>query len=133
QDKDIPAGVTILRIHGPFLFGTTDKLLEATRNLSGFGDVVILRLRNMTALDATGVHALEQFHQRLLRTGKVLLLCGARNQPAQLLARSEFLRRLGPENLLPHIKDALARSRAIQGDFSGVGHELALELGHRPM
>src|SRR6185437_15185719 len=61
QDKDIPSNVTILRIHGPFLFGTTDKLADATRNLSLFGDIVILRLRNMTALDATGIHALEKF------------------------------------------------------------------------
>src|SRR6185437_15141260 len=56
QDKDIPSNVTILRIHGPFLFGTTEKLAEAAYDLSQWGDVVILRLRNMTALDATGVH-----------------------------------------------------------------------------
>jgi Sulfate permease and related transporters (MFS superfamily) len=57
QDKDIPSNVTILRIHGPFLFGTTERLAEATKDLARFGDVVILRLRNMTALDATGLHA----------------------------------------------------------------------------
>ena len=57
QDKDIPSTVTILRIHGPFLFGTTDKLADATKNLAQFNEVVILRLRNMTALDATGIHA----------------------------------------------------------------------------
>lgn len=133
QDKEIPAGVSILRIHGPFLFGTTEKLAEATRHLGHFGDVVILRLRNMTALDATGIHALERFSERLHKAGKVLLLCGARDQPSQLLARSDFLRRIGPENVLPHIQDALARARALQGDFAGVGHEMALELGHRPM
>ncbi len=60
----------------PFLFGTADKLAEATRNLN-LGEVVILRLRNMTALDATGIHALEQFSERLHKTGKTLLLCGA--------------------------------------------------------
>ena len=46
--------MTILRIHGPFLFGTTEKLAEATQGPDQLGDVVILRLRNMTALDATG-------------------------------------------------------------------------------
>ena len=54
QDKDIPSNVTILRIHGPFLFGTTEKLTDVTKDLNQFGDIVILRLRNMTALDATG-------------------------------------------------------------------------------
>jgi sulfate permease, SulP family len=108
QDKDIPSNVTILRIHGPFLSGTTEKLAEATRNLNQFGDVVILRLRNMTALDATGIHALEQFSDRLHKAGKTLLLCGARDQPSRLILRSDFLKNVGAENVLPHIQAALA-------------------------
>ena len=76
QDKDIPANVTILRIHGPFLFGTTEELAAATTNLAQLGGVVILRLRNMTALDATGIHALEQFSERLRKTGKTLHSAG---------------------------------------------------------
>ena len=70
QDKQIPANVSILRIHGPFLFGTTEKLIDATRHLDSFASVVIVRLRNMTALDATGVHALEQFAERLREAGR---------------------------------------------------------------
>ena len=133
QDKDIPSNVTILRIHGPFLFGATEKLADATKNLAKLGDVVILRLRNMTALDATGIHALEQFSERLHKTGKTLLLCGARNQPSQLISRSDFLKRVGPENVLPNIQAALARVNEIQGDFEGIGRELALEMEHRPL
>ncbi len=133
QDKDIPSNVTILRIHGPFLFGTTEKLREATHDLGHYADVVILRLRNMTALDATGVHALEQFSERLHKAGKTLLLCGARDQPSQLISRSDFLKRVGTENVLPHIQQALARAREVQGDFSGIGREMALDLEHRPM
>jgi len=133
QDKDIPSNVTILRIHGPFLFGTTDKLAEATRDLKPYGDVVILRLRNMTALDATGIHALEQFADRLHQTGKTLLLCGAREQPARLLSRSDFLEHVGAENVLPHVQAALARAREVQGDFEGLGHEMAMELERRSL
>ena len=133
QDKDIPSNVTILRIHGPFLFGTTEKLAEATKDLGQFGDVVILRLRNTTALDATGIHALEQFSGRLHKAGKALLLCGARDQPSQLIARSDFLKHVGAENVLPHVQAALARAREIQGDFAGIGRELARELEHRPL
>jgi len=133
QDKDIPSNVTILRIHGPFLFGTTEKLGDATRDLSQFGDVVILRLRNMTALDATGIHALEQFSDRLHKAGKTLLMCGARDQPSRLIARSDFLEHVGAENVLPHVQAALARAEEIQGDFAGLGREMALELEHRPL
>jgi SulP family sulfate permease len=133
QDKEIPSNVTILRIHGPFLFGTTDKLTEATKDLTQFGDVVILRLRNMTALDATGIHALEQFSNRLHRSGKALLLCGARDQPSRLITQSDFLEHLGQENVLLHVQAALARARAIQADFEGVGQEMARELERRPL
>jgi SulP family sulfate permease len=133
QDKDIPSNVTILRIHGPFLFGTTEKLAEATRDLKQYGDVVILRLRNMTALDATGLHALEQFADRLHQAGKTLLLCGAREQPARLLSRSDFLEHVGAENVLPHVQAALARAREVQGDFEGLGHEMAMELERRSL
>jgi SulP family sulfate permease len=133
QDKDIPSNVTILRIHGPFLFGTTEKLAEATKGLGQFGDVVILRLRNTTALDATGIHALERFSDRLHKAGKALLLCGARDQPSQPIARSDFLKLVGAENVLPHVQAALARAREIQGDFAGIGRELARELENRPL
>ena len=133
QDKDIPSNVTILRIHGPFLFGTTEKLAEATKDVAQFGNVVILRLRNMTALDATGIHALEQFADRLHKAGKTLLLCGAREQPSQLISRSHFVKHLGPENVLPHVQAALARAIEIQGDFEGIGRELAVEMETRPL
>src|SRR5271156_5943831 len=108
QGKTIPSTVTILRIHGPFLFGTTEKLAEATKNLDEFGNVVILRLRNMTALDATGIHALEQLSDRLRKADKTLLLCGARNQPSRLLSNSDFLKQVGPLNVLPHVQGALS-------------------------
>lgn len=133
QDKDIRSNVTILRIHGPFLFGTTQKLAETTRDLTRFGDVVILRLRNMTTLDATGLHALEQFSERLHKTGRSLLLCWAREQPSRLLSRSDFLKEIGPENVLPHVGAALARAAEIQQGFAGIGRDLAHQMERRPL
>jgi SulP family sulfate permease len=125
QDKTVPPYVSILRIHGPFLFGTTDKLAEETADLSSFSPVVILRLRNMTAIDATGLHAFESLSERLHKAGKTLLLCGARDQPAELLQRSEIVERIGAENILPHVQAALQRARELAEDFDGVGHDFA--------
>ena len=51
QDKDVPPYVSILRIHGPFLFGATDRLTDQTADLSGLKRIVLLRLRNMTAIE----------------------------------------------------------------------------------
>lgn len=128
QDKNIPPYVKILRIHGPFLFGTTDKLAEETADLSRFPAIVLLRLRNMTAIDATGLHALENLQQRLKKSGRTLLLCGARDQPADFLAKAEFVEHAGKENILPHVQAGLARAQEIYEGFSGLGEEFASDL-----
>jgi len=128
QDKEVPPYVTILRIHGPFLFGTTDKLEEATANLKPFAPVVVLRIRNMTALDATGLYALERLADRLKKSGRTLLLCGAREQPERLLTQAEFIEHVGSENILPHVAAALERARQINSQFDGLGSEVAAEM-----
>jgi sulfate permease, SulP family len=128
QDKHLPPYVTILRIHGPFLFGTTEKLAEATVDLGVFPSVVIVRLRNMTALDATGLHAIEVFANRLRKSGRTLLLCGARDQPAELLHKADFIEHIGQQNVLPHIDAALERAREINAGFGGVGQEMAADF-----
>jgi SulP family sulfate permease len=128
QDKEIPSNVAILRIHGPFLFGATQKLEEATEDITVFPAIVILRLRNMTALDATGLHALEVFAERLREAGRTLLLCGARDQPAELLSGTEFVEEIGRENILPNVQTALARARELSADFNRVGLEIAEDM-----
>ena len=114
QGKDLPDYVTILRIHGPFLFGMTDKLLDATADLDAFAPIVILRLRNMNAIDATGLHALERFSDRLKRSGRTLVLCGARDQPAAFLEQAEFVEHVGRENIVAHVQAALERAHEIR-------------------
>ena len=113
QGRIVPPYVSLLRIHGPFLWGTTEKLVEATVNIEAFEPVVILRLRNMTAIDATGIHAIEIFSKRLHESGRTLLLCGAMEQPSKLLSGTRFLDRLGRENIMPNIQAALDRAREV--------------------
>jgi SulP family sulfate permease len=113
QDKRVPDYVSIIRIQGPFLFGTTEKLAEETADLAKFAPIVVLRLRNMTAIDATGLHALEQLADRLKKSGRTLLLCGAPPQPSQMLHRAEFVEHVGEDNILPHINAALERAAQI--------------------
>ncbi len=133
QDKQLPPYVMILRIHGPFLFGTTEKLAEATRDLTKFPPVLALRLRNMTALDATGLHAIAVLAKRLRQSGRTLLLCGARDQPHQLISESILADEIGRENILPHVDAALARAKEVYEDFGGVGREIADDLSHAPV
>jgi sulfate permease, SulP family len=118
QGRIIPPYVTLLRIHGPFLFGTTEKLVEATDNVEVFAPVVILRLRNMTAIDATGIHAIESFAKRLRASGRALILCGAMQQPSKLLLQSRFLDHLGRENIMPNVQAALDRAKQVHDSIS---------------
>lgn len=116
QDKDIPSYIAVYRIHGPFLFGVTDKISEITDNMETLPPVVIIRLRNMTAVDATGIAALEELAEKLLESGRSMLICGARPQPAALMHEAGFDRHIGPKNICPNITEALRRAEEIHQD-----------------
>jgi len=113
QSNSIPEGVGVYRIHGPFLFGAADKLAVIDGDLAELPSVVVLRLRNMTAIDATGLHALERLADTLHASGRHLVLCGMRDQPAQLMEQAEFHRHIGDANIQPHLAAGLARAREI--------------------
>ena len=113
QDKDIPYYVTIFRIHGPFLFGATDKISVVTSDLHTLPPVVVLRLRNMTALDATGLFAIEEVARQLHGSGRTLILCGAREQPAKLIHQAEFEEVVGAENICDNVLAALQRAKEV--------------------
>ena len=113
QDKDIPYYATIFRIHGPFLFGATDKIQAVTENIHTLPPVVILRLRNMTALDATGLFAIEEVAKQLHTSKRTLILCGAREQPAQLIHQGEFAEVVGKENICGNVQEALRRAEEV--------------------
>jgi SulP family sulfate permease len=120
QDKDIPYYATIFRIHGPFLFGATDKIYAVTENLHKLPPVVILRLRNMTALDATGLFAMEEVAKQLHAAKRTLILCGAREQPAQLIHQAEFAEVIGEENICENVQGALRRAEEV---YEGLEHK----------
>jgi sulfate permease, SulP family len=113
QDKHIPDYAAVFRIHGPFLFGATDKISEVFDRMEALPPVVLLRLRNMTAIDATGLQALEDLADAIRASGRALILCGALEQPEQLMRDAEFERHVGIENICPDITAALKRAEAV--------------------
>jgi sulfate permease, SulP family len=123
QGKDIPPYIAIFRIHGPFLFGATEKIDEIRRQMASLPPIVVLRLRNMTAIDSTGLQALQRLAVEVRGSGRTLLLCGAREQPARLMAQASFAQHVGEENICPHVSAAIERARAV--------HEL--DLAHEVM
>jgi len=114
QDKHIPDYVSVFRIHGPFLFGAGDKIRQILDRADELAPIVIVRLRNMTAIDATGLRALEDLADELHRTDRTLILCGAPTQPAALMRQAEFHDHVGAENICPNIEAALQRAAAVR-------------------
>jgi len=116
QDKAVPEGAVVFRIQGPFLFGGLDKLAAITDRLDRLPPTVILRLRNMTALDGSGLGALEELADALHATGRTLILCGAREQPARLMEKAEFHEHVGDANICADLDAAFARARAVRAE-----------------
>lgn len=113
QDKSIPDYVAIFRIHGPFLFGSTDKLHDIAVQADALPPVVILRCRNMTAVDGTGLSAIEELAGDLRKTNRTLVICGAPAQPAGAMRKALFHERLGEQNICTSVQAALDRAAEI--------------------
>ncbi len=111
--KKIPEGVMVFRIFGAFFFGAADKLETSLRRAGQLPDVLILRMRDVLALDATGLDALEDLLEKLRRHKKELVLCAPHSQPLFALTRAGFIDRLGMENICGDIDKALGRAQDI--------------------
>jgi len=113
QHKEIPDYVAIFRVHGPFLFGATDKIDEITDGIDELPPIVIVRLRNMTVIDATGLLAFQDLAEVLQASGRTLLFCGAREQPRKLMDQAGFAEVVGRENICDNVLDGLARAKVV--------------------
>jgi SulP family sulfate permease len=111
--KDIPRGVMVYRVFGAFLFGAADKLETALKRAHQEPDVLILKMQNVLAMDATGLNALEDIYEKLHRKGKSLILSGPHTQPLLTMQKDGFIDQLGEENVCPHLDAALVRAKEI--------------------
>lgn len=113
--KVVPEGVLIFRVFGAFFFGVVDKLDDELKRAKQEPEILILRVRKVLAMDATGLQALEDLHVKLRAKGKHLILSGPHTQPLFVMEKAGFVDRIGRENVCPHIDAALARAREILG------------------
>jgi SulP family sulfate permease len=111
--KNIPPGVVVFRVFGAFFFGAADKLETALLDAGQLPEVLILRMRDVLALDATGLDALEDLMEKLRLKKKDLILCGPHSQPLFALTRAGFMEQLGEQNVCGDMAAALARARQI--------------------
>jgi len=111
--SDLPSGVEVFEVAGPFFFGATDKFRSALTRVDTPPRTLILRLRHVPAIDATAVRALEDILQRCEHDGTRLLLSGVNPRCRRVLDRSGFSARLGETNYAATIETALQEARAV--------------------
>lgn len=113
SNKDIPEGVEVYEINGPFFFGVADMLINTLEHIGKTPKVFILRMRNVPAIDATGEHALENFYNTCKKAGTQLVLSGVNPVPYETLKKMHFIEMIGEKNVTNHIDKALIRTREI--------------------
>jgi SulP family sulfate permease len=110
-----PAGVEVFDIRGSFFFGSAHKFSEIIGTIEHPPKVVILRMREVHSMDATGLKALEETLGRLRRSGTVLLLSGVQSQPLSVMRDAGFIDRLDSGSLCATFRLALQRAKQIVG------------------
>jgi SulP family sulfate permease len=113
EDRELPPGVEVFAIRGSFFFGSAQKFSEVIGTVERAPRVVILQMRDVISIDATGLRALEEVWGRFRGRGATLLIAGIHAQPMFALRNAGLLERIGEENVLGNLPDALARAQRI--------------------
>ena len=113
RGKTIPEGVVLYRMEGPFFFAAAENLDQALRGSGGKPKIVIFRMRNVPAMDASGLHAVRVAVEKLHRDGVKILLTGVQPQPMKVMFESGFVTLLGEHKFCADLDDALEVTKRI--------------------
>ena len=113
--REVPPGIEVFEVNGPFFFGMIDTFKNALTTIESTPRVLIIRIRNVPAVDATGIHVMRQLYHQCKKDGTLLVFSGVHSQPLIVFERSGFLQEVGSENFLGNIDDALNRARVYLG------------------
>ncbi len=110
--KEIPENTMVFEITGPMFFGASNKIADVIKH--GKKQVLILRMRSVPAIDATGIHSFEAVLKRCKKDGKTLILSHVNEQPMKTLRKSGLLEEIGEENVCANIDEAILRAEQIK-------------------
>jgi SulP family sulfate permease len=109
--RQIPPGVEVYEINGPFFFGAAEKFKQTLGEVSRRPKVLVIRMRNVPAIDSTAMHALKDLVRRTRKQGTHVLLSDVHSQPLIALGRSGLLDEIGDENMFGDVDAALEAAR----------------------
>jgi SulP family sulfate permease len=113
--RTVPKQVEVYEINGPFFFGAAETFKDTIARVARRPKVLIIRMRNVPAIDSTGMHALKDLVHRTRGDGTLVLISDIHTQPLVALGRSAVLEEIGEENVFGNLDDALDRARAHLG------------------
>jgi len=109
--RQLPPGVEIYEVNGPFFFGAAEKFKETLTQLHSSPKVLVIVMRNVPSIDSTGLAALRDVVLRFRQGGTRVILCGVHAQPMVALQRSALADEIPEEDLVGSIEEALALAR----------------------
>jgi sulfate permease, SulP family len=110
--RRVPEGVEVYEINGPFFFGAAEKFRDTLGQVTRKPKVLVVRMRNVPAIDSTAMHALRDMIRRTRKDGTLVLLSDVHSQPLVALRRSELLDEVGEEYVFGNVDEALEAARA---------------------
>lgn len=113
QTREVPEGVEVFEIYGPFFFGAADRFKDEMRRLEKPPRVLILRMRHVPTIDSTGLQALDDLWRKSQKQGTTLVLSGVQDKPWQQLEQAGLYYRIGPQNVHANLDAALQHAREL--------------------
>jgi len=117
--REVPAGVEVFEIHGPFFFGAANQFKDTLSIVKSRPRVLILRMRHVPFLDATAMRAMEDMVDRIRREGTALILSGVSPALRTALLQGELRAKLVEVAILPDIDASLVEARRILAAGNG--------------
>lgn len=110
--REVPKNTVVYEVSGPLFFGAADKILQIT--LDENINCLVLRMRSVSAIDATAMNNLEQLYQECVKKKIQMVFSHVNEQPMNVMQKSGFFDKVGNENFCAHIDDALQRAQDLQ-------------------
>jgi len=100
----LPANVAIYTMEGPFFFGVTERLMSALEEVQIHADVLVLRMKNVPVIDASGLQTFWDLMKNCERNDTRLILSEIRPNILEKMQRAEITQKLGSENIISDIR-----------------------------
>ena len=119
--RALPGGVQVYDINGPFFFGAAERFREAVGRVAARPKVLIIRLKNVSAIDSSGLHALTEIVHRSLEDGVRVMLTDLHAQPMVVLTNAGLLDEIGEQDATRTLDEAVEEAREHLGETGEAG------------